>query len=38
MERGSFDAVVRGDVSVGWAKRYHRIWYEHLLRGTSARK
>jgi formate dehydrogenase subunit gamma len=38
MERGAFGSVIRGDVSVGWAKRYHRIWYEHLLRDAAARK
>jgi formate dehydrogenase subunit gamma len=38
MERGAFGSVIRGDVSVSWAKRYHRIWYEHLLRNTAARK
>src|SRR4029077_8926079 len=38
MERGAFGSVIRGDVSVGWAKRYHRVWYEHLLRDAAARK
>ena len=38
MERGAFGSVIRGDVSAGWAKRYHRIWYEHLLRDSAARK
>jgi formate dehydrogenase subunit gamma len=38
MERGAFGSVIRGDVSAGWAKRYHRVWYEHLLRDTAARK
>jgi len=38
MERGAFESVVRGDVSAGWAKRYHRIWYEHLLRNVPAKK
>jgi formate dehydrogenase subunit gamma len=38
MERGAFGSVIRGDVSVGWAKRYHRVWYEHLLRDASAKK
>ena len=38
MERGAFGSVIRGDVSVGWAKKYHRVWYEHLLRDASARK
>jgi formate dehydrogenase subunit gamma len=38
MERGAFGSVIRGDVSRGWAKRYHRLWYEHLLRDAAARK
>jgi formate dehydrogenase subunit gamma len=38
MERGAFGSVIRGDVSAGWAKRYHRVWYEHLLRDTAAKK
>jgi formate dehydrogenase subunit gamma len=38
MERGAFDSVIRGDVSVGWARRYHRVWYEHTLRDAAARK
>jgi formate dehydrogenase subunit gamma len=38
MERGAFGSVIRGEVSAGWAKRYHRIWYEHLLRDAAARK
>src|SRR5580698_2105485 len=38
MERGAFGSVIRGDVSVGWARRYHRVWYEHLLRDDAARK
>jgi formate dehydrogenase subunit gamma len=32
MERGAFGSVIRGDVSIGWAKRYHRVWYERLAR------
>jgi formate dehydrogenase subunit gamma len=38
MERGAFGSVIRGDVSTSWAKRYHRVWYEHLLRDAAARK
>ena len=37
MERGAFGSVIRGDVSIGWAKRYHRVWYEQA-RNASARK
>ena len=38
MERGAFGSVIRGDVSVGWARKYHRVWYEHVLRDAAARK
>jgi formate dehydrogenase subunit gamma len=38
MERGAFGSVIRGDVSAGWVKRYHRVWYEQLLRDASAKK
>src|ERR1700730_7026582 len=38
MERGAFGSVIRGDVSIGWAKRYHRVWYEHLRRDGVWRK
>jgi formate dehydrogenase subunit gamma len=38
MERGAFGSVIRGDVSVGWAKRYHRVWYDHVLRSSTAKK
>jgi formate dehydrogenase subunit gamma len=35
MERGAFGSVIRGDVSIGWAKRYHRVWYERLAAGRK---
>jgi formate dehydrogenase subunit gamma len=38
MERGAFGSVIRGDVSVGWAKRYHRVWYERALRSSVPKK
>lgn len=38
MERGAFGSVIRGDVSAGWAKRYHRVWYEQALRNTAPKK
>lgn len=38
MERGAFGSVIRGDVSSGWARRYHRLWYEHVLRDAAAKK
>ena len=38
LERGSFGSVIRGDVSANWAKRYHGIWYEKVMRENSPRK
>jgi formate dehydrogenase subunit gamma len=38
MERGAFSSVIRGEVSAGWAKRYHRVWYEQLVRDAAAKK
>ena len=32
MERGSFHSMVRGDVSAGWARKFHPTWYERLMR------
>jgi len=33
-ERGAFGSVIRGDVSLAFAKRYHPGWYEEIV-GTS---
>jgi cytochrome b subunit of formate dehydrogenase len=30
-ERGAFGSVIRGDVSVEFAKRYHPIWYKEVV-------
>jgi formate dehydrogenase subunit gamma len=38
LERGSFGSVIRGDVSMNWAKRYHGIWLDQILRGNATRK
>ncbi|MGH9712373.1 MAG: formate dehydrogenase subunit gamma [Candidatus Acidiferrales bacterium] len=38
MERGAFGSVIRGDVSAGWAKRYHGIWYDQITRSNAPRK
>ncbi|MGA9084922.1 MAG: formate dehydrogenase subunit gamma, partial [Pseudolabrys sp.] len=29
---GAFEAMVRGDVDVNWAKSHHLLWYEDELR------
>jgi formate dehydrogenase subunit gamma len=31
-ERGAFGSVIRGDVSLEFAKRYHPGWYEEIVR------
>jgi formate dehydrogenase subunit gamma len=38
MERGSFGSMTRGEVSTAWARSFHRLWYEHVLRDAGARK
>jgi formate dehydrogenase subunit gamma len=37
MVRGSFTAMVRGEVSTLWAKTHHRLWYEQVT-GDKPRK
>ncbi|HEV3455416.1 MAG TPA: formate dehydrogenase subunit gamma [Thermoanaerobaculia bacterium] len=36
VERGAFGSVVRGDVSRKWAARYHRSWYDQVVRDAGA--
>ena len=38
IERGAFGSVIRGDVSRWWAARYHRVWYEKIVRESSAKE
>jgi formate dehydrogenase subunit gamma len=35
-ERGAFGSVIRGDVSIAFAKRYHPGWYKEIVGGSSA--
>jgi cytochrome b subunit of formate dehydrogenase len=35
-ERGAFGSVIRGDVSIDFAKRYHPGWYKEIVGGSSA--
>lgn len=37
-ERGAFGSVIRGDVSVDFAKRYHPGWYEEVVRSSAPRR
>ena len=32
LERGSFHSMVSGDVSAGWARKFHLAWYDRLMR------
>ena len=34
-ERGAFGSVIRGDVSIAFAKRYHPGWYEEITRRAA---
>jgi len=38
MVRGGFTSIVRGEVSVAWAKEEHRLWYEKVAGDPAARK
>jgi len=33
MVRGGFTSIIRGEVSTGWARMHHRLWYEQVMRG-----
>jgi formate dehydrogenase subunit gamma len=35
-ERGAFGSVIRGDVSLEFAKRYHPGWYDEIVGGRSS--
>jgi len=37
-ERGAFGSVIRGDVSMAFAKRYHPTWYEEIVGNSQSRK
>src|SRR2546430_11613532 len=37
-ERGAFGSVIRGDVSIAFAKRYHPGWYDEIVGGSSIRR
>jgi formate dehydrogenase subunit gamma len=37
-ERGAFGSVIRGDVSMDFAKRYHPGWYEEIVGSAPRRK
>ena len=35
-ERGAFGSVIRGDVSIAFAKRYHPTWYKEIVGESSS--
>ena len=35
MVRGGFTSIIRGEVSVAWAKMHHRLWYQQVIKGKS---
>jgi len=37
-ERGAFGSVIRGDVSMAFAKRYHPSWYKEIVGNSQPRK
>ena len=38
VERGAFGSIIRGDVSRRWAARFHRLWYERVVRESPAKE
>lgn len=38
IEGGAFHSIVDGDVSQGWAREFHRLWYEKIVGNSPARK
>lgn len=35
IEGGALHSMVRGDVSQAWARSFHRLWYEHVMRSPA---
>jgi formate dehydrogenase subunit gamma len=38
LETGALDSVIRGDVSSGFAKEHHRLWFDKIVGDSSARR
>jgi len=38
IERGAFGSITRGDVSRKWASRYHRAWYDQVVRDATSKE
>jgi cytochrome b subunit of formate dehydrogenase len=37
IEEGALHSMVGGDVSKTWAKEFHRLWYEKIVRQPTPR-
>lgn len=35
LEEGSFNSMVEGHVSTAWAREFHRLWYDRIVRKTT---
>jgi len=35
---GAFGSVIRGDVSIEFARRYHPRWYKEIVESSTSRK
>jgi formate dehydrogenase subunit gamma len=38
IEGGALHSIVRGDVTQDWARSFHRLWYEKVLRQSAVSK
>ena len=38
VEPGAFGSIVRGDVTRAWAARFHRAWYEQIVRDSATKE
>ncbi|MBZ5526908.1 MAG: formate dehydrogenase subunit gamma [Acidobacteriia bacterium] len=36
--RGGFTSIIRGEVSAGWARLHHRLWYDQVTGGSPRKK
>jgi len=36
--KGSIGAMVRGTVSLGWARKHHRLWFDEVMKASKGKK
>jgi len=36
--RGGFSSVIRGEVTEGWARHHHRLWFDRITQASAAKK